>query len=79
MEKYLLLKELTDSEGKNLCIDIMKILIEIIHISDFQYGRAYQLVIDRSKNIKAGPGRRYECYSYILSKTGNDLIHEAYT
>ena len=49
--------------------------------SRFYYGRAYQLVIDRSKNIKETLYRKRheECLGYMKFKTENQIIHEAFT
>ena len=75
MQKYLLLSELTDLEGRTLCHDIITMLF---NISDFEYGRMYQLVIDRTKNLENKPSRRRKCGSYMKSKTKQEIIKEAY-
>ena len=78
MEKYILLQTLTDLENQALCYDINNIIVKLMNISDFQYGRMYQLVIDKTKNIENIPDRRYECLNYIDTLTKSEIIKEAY-
>jgi len=46
-------------------------------ITEFKYGRMYQLVIDKSKSVPQSHNRRYAILRYIKSKTKNEIIEEA--
>lgn len=75
MEKICLLHEVIPHD------DLFQTLFPLmINISEFEYGRFYQLVIDKSRNIKHSRDRprRYRCSAYMRSKTKIEILEEAY-
>lgn len=44
---------------------------------DFEYGRRYQLVSDKTKIVPQRPGRKYSILSWMSSQTEEDIIKES--
>jgi len=74
MLKLLLIKEL-------FIEDISKSIILSIFDYDFIFGRCYQLVIDRTPNIKATgfAKRKLQTLNYIRKMTDIEIIEEAFS
>lgn len=51
--------------------------MEKIHMDEFEYGRRYQLVIDKTKIIPPKHDRRYQILGHIESLTRDEIIEES--
>lgn len=74
------LREGLDKGGQPLCKDVIHYIFQYIQLTPFQFGRVYQLVADKSKNIK-GDTIYKRCDSsnnYISSLSSRDVLLEAY-
>src|SRR5438552_2998442 len=75
LSKILLIRELLPTE------DLRNIVLYIIYvdsINDFEYGRVYQIVVDRSKNIKETKcnKRRFNVEAHMRAKVDHQIICE---
>lgn len=77
---YMALREGLDKDGQSLCKDVVHYIFQHIQLSQFQFGRLYQLVVDKSKNIKGDTiQRRHDSSNkYMRPLSSRDVILEAY-
>lgn len=80
-EKFLLFRDY-QCLNKDITVYIIRLLRSIPVIdTPFKFGRAYQLVKDKSKNIKTDRWyrkRRHASIMYMRSKTSDQIIDEAF-